>query len=87
MIDTHAHLYFEEFKEDLKLVLQRARKAGIAAIICPGTNYETSFKAIQLGENISYIYSAIGVHPHEVGDLTDDDMFRMRDLFIHKKVR
>jgi len=39
-IDTHCHLTFEQYKEDLAMVLGNAKKAGVKQFICPGvTNY------------------------------------------------
>ena len=35
LIDTHSHLFVEEFTEDLPLVMERAQKAGVSYILCP----------------------------------------------------
>ena len=35
LIDTHSHLFVEEFTEDLPLVMERAQKAGVSIFLCP----------------------------------------------------
>ena len=52
LIDTHAHLDFPEFAEDLDHVLLRAKQAGVERIITIGTTLQSSRKAIQLAERL-----------------------------------
>lgn len=67
LIDTHAHLFWESYKDDLEQVLERARVAGVEKIICPGTNVESSKQAIELARRYpGVIYAAVGVHPEEI---------------------
>ena len=44
LIDTHAHLYWESYQNDLDLVIQRAKDAGITAIINVGVDIEKQIK-------------------------------------------
>jgi len=64
-IDSHAHLFFEDFQKDLGDVLQRARDAGVERIVCPGTDLETSKKSVELAEQFDMVYAAVGFHPHD----------------------
>ena len=67
LVDTHAHLFFEDFKDDLDLVIARAKKAGVRKIIVPGTSVQTSRQARELAKKYpGVIYPAVGVHPEEV---------------------
>ena len=66
-IDTHAHLWFEDYKHDLDEVLKRANEAGINKYIVPGTDIESSRKAIELAKKCpGLVYAAVGVHPEEI---------------------
>ena len=66
-IDTHAHLFWESYKDDLEEVLARAKIAGVEKMIVPGTNVESSKKAIQLAKKYpGVIYPAVGIHPEEI---------------------
>ena len=67
LIDTHAHLFWDSYKDDLEEVFVRAKAAGVTKIIVPGTNVESSQKAIQLAKKYpSVIYPAVGIHPEEI---------------------
>ena len=65
-IDTHAHLWFEDYKDDLDEVIKRASENGVAKFVVPGTDIESSHKAIELAKKYpGVIYPAVGVHPEE----------------------
>lgn len=66
-IDSHCHLNFKEFNDDLPLVIENARKAHVEKIIVPGASVETSRKAVQLaGSFPGKLYASVGCHPYEV---------------------
>ena len=50
LIDTHAHLFHEDYKDRLDEVLQRAGEADVAAVICVGLDLPTSEQAITIAE-------------------------------------
>lgn len=85
-IDTHAHLNFEKFTDDLESVIDRAKKAGVEKIIVPSSNLETSKKAIEIAEEYpSGLFAAVGLHPIHVKDESFDvDAFEK--LIANKKV-
>ncbi len=66
LFDTHCHLNFQAFDNNLEDVIDRARKAGVNNIIIPGTDVETSKKAIEIAEKYEGIYAAVGIHPHHI---------------------
>lgn len=69
LIDTHAHLWFEDFKDDLDEVLARAKATGVEKIIVPGTDIDSSKKSIELAKSYpGVIYAAVGVHPEEANN-------------------
>ena len=41
MIDTHTHIYLEEFDEDRVEVVRRAREAGVERVILPNVDFDT----------------------------------------------
>ncbi len=63
MIDTHCHLNFRAFKDDLEACLSRAKEAGVNYIINPGSQYDTSKRSVELAEKYDNLYAAIGLHP------------------------
>ncbi len=64
-IDSHAHIFYEDFRSDLDDVMARAAAAGIAAVVCPGTNLATSRESVRLSGRFDRVWAAVGVHPHE----------------------
>ena len=67
-VDSHAHIDGPEFDADREEVIQRARAAGVSAILNVGTGDPHSGaleRAIELAEQHKEIYTSIGVHPHD----------------------
>jgi TatD DNase family protein len=64
-VDSHAHIFYEEYRADLDEVLSRASSSGVAGIVCPGTNLETSSEALALAGRYPAVRAAAGFHPHE----------------------
>jgi TatD DNase family protein len=85
-IDTHAHLFDEVFKQDLRDVVARARDAGIETIVVPATTVETSHEAIELAERFDLVYACVGIHPHEARTATEGDLEEIELLSHHRKV-
>jgi TatD DNase family protein len=66
LIDTHCHLNFKAFDENLDEVISRAKEVEVESIVVPGTDIETSEKAIKITQKYDGIYAAVGIHPHHV---------------------
>ena len=65
IIDSHAHIYYDSFNNDLQEVLDRALNSGVKKIICVGVDLESSTKWINLAHKFDNIYATVGFHPHE----------------------
>ena len=72
LIDTHAHLYWDEFKPDFDTVIQRALEANIDTVINIGVDTETSEIAAEKASNRLTLYSSVGIHPHEAIKFVDN---------------
>ncbi|MDD3320811.1 MAG: TatD family hydrolase [Paludibacter sp.] len=67
MIDTHSHIYSEEFDADRAEVIQRAKDAGITQIILPNIDSESMPRMLALeAEYPDFCHAAIGLHPTSV---------------------
>src|SRR3982751_2731605 len=86
LIDTHAHLDFPDFENDLEDVLRRAEHADLKRIITIGTSIQSSRRAIELAERHPSIYAAIGVHPSYVEKAEDDVITPLRELAKNPRV-
>ena len=69
IIDTHRHLFAEEFGEDRTEVMSRAREAGITHIVMPNIDAASIQPMLQVcAEHPDLCYPTIGLHPTEVKD-------------------
>src|SRR3990170_3008521 len=77
-----------DFEADRSNVIQRATDAGVSHLVTIGTDIEDSRKAIAIAEKYNFIYAAVGVHPHDVKDITDIDNISdtIKKLASNKKV-
>ncbi|PYK97311.1 MAG: TatD family deoxyribonuclease [Verrucomicrobia bacterium] len=84
--DTHAHMDYPEFAQDLAQVIERAAAAGIGKIISIGTDLESSARAVKLAEQFTGVYAAVGWHPCQAADAPGDLRPALRDIARHPKV-
>ncbi|WP_040550078.1 TatD family hydrolase [Pedosphaera parvula] len=84
--DTHAHLDYPDYAQDLQQVIARSEAAGITKIISIGTDLESSRRAIELAEQFPGVYAAVGWHPTNVEEAPDDLRPALRLLANHPKV-
>jgi TatD DNase family protein len=85
LIDTHAHLDFPEFADDVDAVLSRAREAGVSRIIAIGTTLQSSRNAIRFAERHPEVYAVVGIHPTSVSNEREDFLSELRQLAEHPK--
>lgn len=82
-VDSHAHIDGEEYAADRDLVVERAREAGVRAILNVGTgdprsgNFE---RAVRVAEEYDSVYAAVGVHPHDAKLFDEEARYRLEGL-------
>jgi TatD DNase family protein len=75
MIDTHAHLFWKDFDEDLPAVLERAKDAGVSRVITVALDKETCLKCLEIAAaHPEMVAATIGVHPSEAQRATEEDL-------------
>lgn len=85
LIDTHSHLYFPEFKDDLEVVLDRCVENEVTTLITVGVDIKTSQISLDLDSDKVKFYSTIGIHPHNAHEYTDDSKLE-QDLAELEKI-
>src|SRR6266853_2409280 len=80
LVETHAHLDYPDFANDLNDVLHRAVDVGVTRIVTIGTSVESSRRAVDLAEKHSNIYAVIGVHPTSAEKAAEDIITPLRNL-------
>jgi TatD DNase family protein len=86
LIETHAHLDYPDFANDLDDVLRRATEAGVTRVITIGTSVESSRRAIDLAEKHSNVYAVIGVHPTYAEEAEENVITPLRELANGRRV-
>jgi TatD DNase family protein len=88
LIDSHAHIDFPQFAEDRDAMLERARAAGVNTILAIGTGPgpEKLDAAIPYAEARDWIYTTVGIHPHETKEVTPAHLDTLAQLAKHPKV-
>jgi TatD DNase family protein len=84
--DTHAHLDYPDYADDLPEVIARAQAAGIGKIISIGTSLSSSERAIRLAESFPSVYAAVGWHPTEAMKAPADLRPALREYSKHPRV-
>ncbi|PFA16858.1 MULTISPECIES: TatD family hydrolase [Bacillus cereus group] len=86
LFDTHSHLNAEQFKEDLQEVIVRMKEAGVSYTVVVGFDEATIKKAMELAETYDFIYAAVGWHPVDAIDMTEEHLAWLEELAAHPKV-
>lgn len=85
--DSHAHVNDKKFDSDRKVVIERAQQEfHVSHILNVGFNRETIRQTMDLVEHYDFIYAAIGWHPHDAKDCTEEDLEWIHSLSSHPKV-
>ncbi len=79
LIDTHAHIYHKRFTDDTEQMIERARRAGVEAVIVPATEPAEFPLAAALAERFPEVRVAVGVHPHSAATVGDPELDRLAE--------
>jgi len=78
--DTHAHYDDEQFYTDRNEVLADMAEKGVELIVNPAADMKSSRAGRELAARWPFLYFAIGVHPHDTENMTDEDFDELREL-------
>lgn len=86
IFESHAHYDDKAFDHDREELLSTLVQNGIGTVINVGASLDSTKKAVQLAQAYDFIYAAVGVHPNETGELTEDSIRWMKSLTTDPKV-
>ncbi|MGD6782266.1 TatD family hydrolase [Sutcliffiella horikoshii] len=86
LFDTHVHLNADQYEEDLQEVLDRAQAEKVTNMVVVGFDRKTITRAMELVEKYDFLYAAVGWHPVDAIDMTEEDLAWIEDLASHEKV-
>ena len=80
LIDTHSHLFLEEFSDDLPQVMERARQAGVSRIYMPNIDSTTIESMLSVcADYPDFCYPMIGLHPTSVNESYRQELSIVRE--------
>ncbi len=86
LTDTHVHLNMKDFDKDRDEVISRAISQGVERMINIGYNIKSSMESVDLSEKYSFIYAAIGIHPHDAKAVNSKYLEKLKDLAKNSKI-
>jgi TatD DNase family protein len=86
LIDTHAHLTFDELAGQVDDVLARSIESGVRRWVTVGTDIEHNERVLRLISRYDNLWGGLGYHPHDAKDVTDADMELLRKQLAHARV-
>lgn len=84
--ESHAHFDDRRFKDDREELLELLPSCGIDYVVNVGCDVKSSKQSIRLADRYDYIYAAVGIHPHELYNMSSQIIEELRRLSEHKKV-
>src|SRR5665213_1462649 len=73
LVDSHCHIHFDKFEDDVAGVVERAKQAGVTKMITVGCTLADSAKACALAAQYDNVWASVGAHPHDGADFLDDE--------------
>ena len=86
LIDSHCHLDFKDFENDLPYVVARADAVGIFRVLTISTSLRELAKLISIAESYPAIYCTAGVHPHNAQSEGVNNPQKILNQLDHKKI-
>ncbi len=85
IFDTHAHYYDSAFDGDRDALLSALPGQGVALVVCPGCDGESSRQSMSLAEQYAFLSFAAGFHPENLEGAALADLEGLRPLWAHPK--
>ncbi|HEC90561.1 MAG TPA: TatD family deoxyribonuclease, partial [Alphaproteobacteria bacterium] len=86
LVDSHCHLDFPDFEDDMDAVLGRASAAGVGVMLSVCTHLSRFERVLDVAMAHDNIFCTVGVHPHEAANEEDISTRRLVELSDHPKV-
>lgn len=86
MLDSHCHLDDSSIYKDRERIVKEAKEAGVSLMITIGCDLESSKRAIEIAHEFEGVYAAIGFHPQNLENVSDDALEEIRKMASDKKV-
>ena len=82
LFDSHCHIDDNSYNSDLNQVMDRAKQAGVKAVMVVGIDRATSAKAIEIANTFDHVYTSVGVHPHDAVQCSGPILEELRQMAL-----
>lgn len=86
MLDSHCHINDEALYPDRANIIKEAKERGVTEFLVVGWDIESSRKAIEIANEFEGVYAAIGIHPENLYDASEENLNVIKELSKDKKV-
>ncbi|TVR80773.1 MAG: TatD family deoxyribonuclease [Rhodospirillales bacterium] len=86
LVDSHCHLDFPDFADELESVVARAANAGVGILLTICTHVTRFANVLAVAERFDRVYCTVGIHPHEAAREPSVTADRLIELAGHPKV-
>ncbi|GMT41962.1 MAG: radical SAM protein [bacterium] len=85
LADSHSHLNHPDFRDDVDKIAASLKEKGFLALNV-AYDLESAQTAIELAEKYDHMRASAGIHPHDAGKVTHENLIRLAELASHDKV-
>ena len=86
IIDTHTHLDFPDYRNEVDEVILRAKNVGVEYFINVGVSVKSTKRSIELAQRFSEVFASAGIHPNEASNVSEDDWTCLENLAGKEKI-
>src|ERR1700676_1818401 len=86
LVDSHCHLDFPDFADDLENIVARATAAGIGRIVTISTRVKRLSALLAITERFPEVYWSVGTHPHQADEEDGISAAELIELTTHPKI-
>ena len=86
IFETHAHYDDKAFDDDRDQLIKSFPENGIGIAVNISSDIASVKKTIELTKKYSYLYGAVGIHPSETEELTEDNFLWLKEQCFHEKI-
>jgi TatD DNase family protein len=86
LVDSHCHLDFPDFADDVHDIVQRARSRGVGLMVTISTRVRQHARVLEIAQRFEDVFCSVGTHPHNAHEELDLTVEELVERSAHPKV-
>lgn len=87
IFDSHAHYDDESFNEDRENIIREIKENGVVNVLNCGASMQGARDSVKLADKYDFFYAAVGIHPENAYELTEENYEEIKEMTKNPKVR